>query len=201
MHERLGLLGGTFDPPHLGHLLVAYTALEGLGLTGVRLIPAHQQPLKRAGGTAAAGHRLAMTRLLAAVDPRLAVDPIELDRGGLSFTIDTVRAYRTAHPNTELVLLLGEDAVRTLPHWREPEALAVEARIVAVTRGDEGADGAGTGFAVERLRSRRVDISSTEIRARVRDGLPIRGFVPDAIADYIETHGLYRTTQRVNNGC
>ena len=194
MNERLGLLGGTFDPPHIGHLFVAYTALERLGLAGVRFIPAHQQPLKRSGGTTAAAHRLAMTRLLAAADPRLSVDTVELERGGLSFTIDTVRAYRAAHPGTELVLLLGEDVVSTLPHWREPEALAAEARIVVVTRGDEGADGGEVGFTIERLRSRRIDVSATEIRARVRDGLPIRGFVPDAIADYIATHGLYRTT-------
>lgn len=194
MRERLGLLGGTFDPPHVGHLFVAYTALEQLGLSAVRLIPAFQQPLKRAGGTTAAEHRLAMTRLLAAMDPRLSVDTIEFERGGLSYTIDTVRAYRAAQPKAELVLLLGSDVAGTLPQWRESGAVAAEARIVVVSRGEEGAGSAEAGVAVERLQSRRVDISASEIRARVRDGLPIHGFVPDAIAEYIATHGLYRTT-------
>jgi len=192
VRERLGLLGGTFDPPHVGHLFVAYTAFERLGLTDVRLIPAHQQPLKQGSVTTPAHHRLAMTRLLAAEDPRLTVDPVELERGGLSFTIETVRAYRMAQPTAELVVLLGEDAARTLPQWRESAALAAEARLVVVTRGEEGSVNAGV--PVERVATRRVDVSATEIRERVRTGLPIRGFVPGPVADYIAEHGLYRTT-------
>lgn len=195
MPERLGLLGGTFDPPHFGHLFVAYTAIEELGLDEVRLIPAHRQPLKQDAATTGAEHRLAMTRLLAAEDPRLSVDTVELERGGLSFTIDTVRALRAERPSRELIVLVGEDVVPTLPKWRESEALAEEARLVVVSRGAGSASVApGAVLPLERIESRRVDISATEIRARVRAGLPIRGFVPESIAHYIATHGLYRTT-------
>ena len=195
MPERLGLLGGTFDPPHFGHLFVAYTAIEELGIDEVRLIPAHRQPLKQDAATTGAEHRLAMTRLLAAEDPRLSVDTVELERGGLSFTIDTVRALRAERPSRELIVLVGEDVVPTLPKWRESEALAAEARLVVVSRGAGSASVApGAVLPLERIGSRRVDISATEIRARVRAGLPIRGFVPESIAHYIATHGLYRTT-------
>lgn len=193
MPEQIGLLGGSFDPPHLGHLFVAYTAFEELGLTSVRLIPTHRQPLKQGRPVTAAEHRVAMCGLLAAEDPRLAVDPLEVERGGLSYTIDTVRAYRAARPSAELVLLLGEDAAATLPQWREPQAIAAEARLVVVSRGEPAPASLGS-IKVESIRSRRIDISSTEVRARVGAGLPIRGFVPGSIADYIARHGLYRTT-------
>lgn len=196
MGERLGLLGGTFDPPHCGHLFLAYTALEQLGLDRVVLIPARRQPLKAGAEITAPEHRLAMVRLLAAGDPRLAVDPIELGREGLSFSIDTVRSYRAAHPTADLTFLMGEDTAATLPHWRDPAGLAALARLVVLTRGVPVGDGPAlpAGVHVERLATRRIDISATEVRARVRAGLPLRGFVPDDVAAYIAAHGLYRTT-------
>lgn len=193
MRQRLGILGGTFDPPHVGHLLAAYGALEALALDRLVLIPAWRQPLKQGAPMTAPAHRLAMTRLLAAADPRLSVDPVEIEREGLSFTVDTMRTYRGRFPDAELVLLLGEDAAATLPHWREPAALAALVRIVVLTRGD-GTGPQASGPPVERLATRRVDISATEVRARVRAGLPIRGFVTDAVADHIAAHQLYRTT-------
>lgn len=197
MTERLGLLGGTFDPPHIGHLVLAYTALEELGLDHVVLIPARQQPLKVGHNAASADDRLAMTRLLVADDPRLSVDPIELGRGGLSYSIDTVRAFRAARPGVELVFLMGEDTAATLPKWREPEALASLARLVVLTRGSTGSTATSAPalpFPVERIATRRIDISATEVRSRVRAGLPLRGFVPEAVARYIAEHDLYRTT-------
>lgn len=196
MTPRLGILGGTFDPPHIGHLLAAYAAVEALKLDQVVLIPAAQQPLKRGREAAPAADRLAMTRLLAADDPRLAVDAIEVERGGLSFTVDTMRAYRAARPDTELHLLLGDDAAAQLPQWRDVSALAALVRVVVLTRDGElgqGIDLPG-GMQGQRLRSRRLEISATEIRARVRAGLPIRGFVTDAVAGYIADHGLYRSS-------
>lgn len=196
MGERIGLLGGTFDPPHVGHLLLAYGALEQLGLDRVVLIPARRQPLKAGAETAAPEHRLAMTRLLVAGDPRLGVDPVELEREGLSYSVDTVRAYRAAHPAAALTFLMGEDTAATLGHWREPAAIAALARIVVLTRGASGAAGAPVpeGIHVERVATRRIDISATEVRARVRAGLPLRGFVTDDVAAYIAAQGLYRTT-------
>lgn len=196
MRERLGLLGGTFDPPHLGHLHLAYSAIERLDLDRVILIPARRQPLKAATEISAPEHRVAMTRLLAGSDPRLSVDPVETEREGLSFSIDTVRGYRSAHPTAELVFLMGEDTAATLPHWREPVALSRLARLVVLTRGvrDAGMGALPQGVDVERVATRRIDISATEIRARVRAGLPLRGFVTEDVAAYIAAHRLYRTT-------
>jgi len=194
--ERLGLLGGTFDPPHLGHLHLAYSAIERLELDRVVLIPARRQPLKAGSEITAPGHRVAMTLLLAGADPRLSVDPIETERDGLSFSIDTVRSYRASHPTADLVFLMGEDTAATLPQWREPAALAGLARLVVLTRGapDGGTGAMPEGVRVERVATRRIDISATEVRARVRAGLPLRGFVTDGIAAYIAANGLYRTT-------
>ncbi|MBK7908422.1 MAG: nicotinate (nicotinamide) nucleotide adenylyltransferase [Gemmatimonadetes bacterium] len=196
MGERIGLLGGTFDPPHVGHLFLAYTALERLALDRVVLIPARRQPLKAGAEITAPEHRLAMTRLLAGSDPRLSVDPVELSREGLSFSIDTVRSYRAAHPAAELTFLMGEDTAATLAHWRDPAGIAALARIVVLTRGDGHEPGAPlpAGVHVERVTTRRIDISATEVRARARAGSSLRGFVTDDIAAYIAAHGLYRTT-------
>ena len=196
MGERLGLLGGTFDPPHLGHLHLAYSAIEQLDLDRVVLVPARRQPLKAGTEIAEPRHRVAMARLLAAHDSRLSVDPIETERAGLSFSIDTVRSYRASHPAAELTFLMGEDTAATLPQWREPAALSGLARLVVLTRGIAGNEAGPLpgGVHVERVATRRIDISATEIRARVRAGLPLRGFVTDEIAAYIVAHGLYRTT-------
>lgn len=193
MSARLGILGGTFDPPHIGHLLAAYGALEGLGLDRVVFIPAWRQPLKAGVEMTAPEHRLAMIRLLAACDPKFSVDSVEIDREMLSFTIETVRAYRAKDPECELMLLMGEDTARTLPQWKEPAELAALVRVVVLTRGEPEGD-LPQGFAVQRLNTRRVDVSATEIRERVKMGLPVRGLVPDSVADYIEAHRLYRTT-------
>lgn len=197
MTPRLGILGGTFDPPHIGHLLAAYSAIELLELDRLFLIPAWRQPLKSKTDSSAPAHRLAMTRLLAAGDERLSVDAIEIEREGLSFTVDTMRAYRAAMPDAALFLLMGEDTASTLPHWREPEALSLLVHIAVLTRDMEAPEGAVAqhpGFTVLPLPSRRVDISASEIRERVRAGLPIRGFVTDPVAAYIAEHQLYRTT-------
>ena len=194
MGERLGILGGTFDPPHIGHLLLAYGALEQLALDRLILIPARRQPLKSEVEITAPVHRLAMVRHLADADPRLQVDALELDRPGLSFTVDTLRAYRAQWPDAARHLLLGADAARTFAQWRAPAEVAGLARIVVCTRGEEAMPAAPAGIAWDRLATRRVDVSATEIRARVRAGLPIRGFVTDAVAAYIAAHGLYRTT-------
>lgn len=198
MIHRLGILGGTFDPPHTGHLLLALDALDQFRLDRLLLVPAARQPLKVGQEMTPPEHRLAMVRLLEAADPRIAVDGREVERGGLSFTVDTMRALGGEYPGAELFLLMGEDAAATLSQWREPEALAELVHVVVVGRGTE-ARPLPTGFRGDRMATRRVDISATEIRARVRDGRSIRGFVPDAVAEYIAAHSLYRTTDRVNH--
>ncbi len=185
--DRIGLFGGSFDPPHVGHLLAVSDAVDALQLDRVIWIPAAVQPLKGGAGAPAAA-RLAMTRLLCASDARFEVDPIEVDRGGLSYTVDTLRVMATRHPGAALFLLLGTDAAARLPEWREPEQVAAMAEICVLTRSD-GGESLPSGL--RRLSTRRVDVSSTEIRARVRAGLALTGFVPDAVAEYLRRHDVY----------
>jgi len=186
---KLGLFGGTFDPPHLGHFLAAMDAAEALELDQVVWVPAATQPLKADADATDATHRLEMTRLTAAGDPRFAVEALEVERGGLSFTIDTLRTFRARHEGAALFLLLGADAATLLPKWRDPEGIRALAEIVVLTR---GGGGVMLPAGVRTLATRRVDVSATEIRARVRSGRSIRGFVPDAVEEYIAAHGLYR---------
>jgi nicotinate-nucleotide adenylyltransferase len=187
---RLGIFGGTFDPPHLGHLLVAIDAVEALALDRLTFVPAARQPLKANVVTAPAAARLAMTLRLAGDDPRFAVDAVEIDRDGLSFTVDTMRTFAAQAPEAERYFLLGADAWRSFPRWREPAEIMRLATVVVLTRGGEPI-GSSDLRAPRVLPTRRIDISSTEIRSRVRAGLSLRGFVPEAVREYIEENGLY----------
>jgi nicotinate-nucleotide adenylyltransferase len=186
---RIGIFGGTFDPPHAGHLLAAVDAAEHLALEQVVWVPAAQQPLKAGVAQADAAHRLAMTRLTVQGDDRFRVDPVEVERGGVSFMVETLRGYRSRHPDAALFLLLGVDAAVLLPKWREPDVVQQLAEVVVLARGGEEVT---LPAGVRALATRRIDVSATEIRARVAAGRSIRGFVPDAVAAYIATHGLYR---------
>jgi nicotinate-nucleotide adenylyltransferase len=186
---RLGVFGGTFDPPHTGHLLVASDAFEALELDRLVFVPNAIQPLKAALSAAPAQHRLAMVRLLCQGDARFACDAIEVDRGGLSFMVETLRAYRERHPAAALFLLIGEDVLPSLPSWRDTESITELATLVVLSRGDAAPGRETTG---RRITARRVDVSSTEIRDRVKAGLPLTGFVPESVSAYITEHGLYR---------
>jgi nicotinate-nucleotide adenylyltransferase len=179
---RIGIFGGSFDPIHHGHLLAAAWLGETLGLDEVRLVVAGRQPLKGKGHGAGADYRAAMVELAVRGAGRLSASRAELGRDGPSYTVDTLRAFRTEHPDAELVLLLGADAAQELPRWHEAGAIKDLARIEVFARG-----GKGGAHAVP-----RVDISSTDIRARVRMGRSIRYWVPDVVAEYIAAHRLYR---------
>jgi len=194
---RVGIFGGSFDPPHVGHLLVAQDALTALSLDRLLIVPAAQQPLKQ-GLQTPATDRLALVQRCFGGVPGMEVDPVEIERGGLSFMVDTVEALRQRWPSAELHLLIGEDVVATLPNWREPERLRSMVRLVVLRRSSSAgvphasvAPRDETGVPVQHLATRRVDVSSTEIRARVRAGRSIRGFVTDAVAEYIASTGLY----------
>jgi nicotinate-nucleotide adenylyltransferase len=191
---RLGILGGSFDPPHSGHLLAAVDAFEALSLDQLAFIPAGIQPLKLDRTLASAVHRLAMVRGLVGADSRFVVDSIEAERQGVSFSVDTVLAYAERYPSAELFFLVGTDVIASFPSWRDPGRIAELAEIVVLRRGDELSDSslAGGSVPIRQLRTRRIDITSTEIRARVRARQSIHGFVPPAVADYIEANGLYR---------
>ena len=202
-------MGGTFDPPHIGHLLAASDACDELRLDRLIFIPASQQPLKRHLESAPAAHRLRMVQLMADGDARFSVDEIEIQRTGLSFTVDTLEEFARRIPGAERFLLLGADAFSLLDQWRDAARVVSLAHMVVLTRvtGDGALDSAVTPDSVSArvraiggpgaatpcvLPTRRIDVSSTEIRSRAREGRPIRGFVTDAVADYIETNGLYR---------
>jgi nicotinate-nucleotide adenylyltransferase len=198
---RVGILGGTFDPPHVGHLIAAADAADALALDRVVLVPAHLQPLKAATLATAAAHRLAMTRLAIGDDPRLVVSSIEIDRGGLSFTVDTLSEWARQSPDDQRFLLLGADVLRTFARWREPLEVMRLAELVVWQRGElpQGGvadwlprDTAGRIPAHRVLQARQIQVSSTEVRSRVRAGQSIHGFVPDAVRAYIDEKGLYR---------
>ena len=186
---RLGLLGGTFDPPHVGHFLIAVDAVEQLSLDRLVFIPTAEQPLKVGAVRASAEQRLAMVELLVADDARFSVDSIEIERAGLSYSVDTLAEYARREPEAERFFIVGADVMRSFDRWKEPDRVLSLATLVILTR-DEGEVRVPGG--ARRVPSRRVDISSTEIRARAAAGRSLRGFVPDRIAAYIASERLYR---------
>jgi nicotinate-nucleotide adenylyltransferase len=175
----------------VGHLLAAVDAVERLALDRLVLVPAATQPLKREMKSAPAEHRLAMTRILADGDPRFEVDAVEIERAGLSFSVETLAVYAERFPTAERYFLVGADVLRTFDKWREPERVLTLATLAVLTRDDGAVRPALPSGAVE-VASRRIDVSSTEVRARVAAGRSLRGFVPDPVAAYIAAHGLYR---------
>jgi nicotinate-nucleotide adenylyltransferase len=189
---RIGLLGGSFDPPHNGHLLAAGDAFDELALDRVILIPTAIQPLKGEVRGAAPAHRLAMVRLLVEGDARFAVDSVEVDRGGLSYTVDTLSALAAREPAADRFMLVGADVLPSFGQWREPHRIMELATIVVLQRTGEAVDLSRAPAGVRVLATRRIDISSTEIRQRAREGKSIRGFVPDSVAAYIAAERLYR---------
>lgn len=196
---RIGLLGGSFDPPHNGHLLAASDAFDALSLDRLVFIPTAVQPLKVGQASGTPDQRLAMTRALIGTDARFEASSIEIDRGGLSYTVDTLTSLAAQWPAAELFWLVGTDVLRSFMKWKEPARILELATLVVLHRADGGEGSSGFGMGVpptahqpRMLETRRIDISSTEIRERVRQGKSIRGFVPDAVAGYIEAERLYR---------
>lgn len=185
----IGLLGGSFDPIHHGHLIVARVAAETLGLSEVRFVPAREQPFKVGRHGASAEHRAAMLGLAVAGAPGFAVERLELERAGPSYTVDTLRELRAREPARELTLLLGADAAAELGAWRSAAELPALARIVVFAR--PGSPAPRSDLIAETIRVPALDISATGIRARVRAGLSIRFWVPDPVAEYIARHRLY----------
>lgn len=190
---RFAILGGSFDPPHIGHLLAAQDAFDQLALDRLIFVPAAVQPLKRAEVTPEAT-RLEMVRRMVGDDPRFEVSDVEVRRGGLSFTVDTLEHFARLHPDAERFLLLGADVLATFGQWREPDRVLQLAQPVILVRqgGEFPLPDALDHRRVLRLPTRRVDVSSTEVRERVRAGLSIRGFVTEGVAALIERDALYR---------
>ena len=194
--ERLGLFGGSFNPPHVGHLIVAETAADALGLDRVVWVPAATSPHKQGDPSlAAAADRLAMARLATEGNPRFEVSDREVERAGVSYTVDTVAAVAAERPEADLVLLVGGDSLAGFASWREPRRILAHARLAVYAR--PGADLAAVPGWVS-ARTTRVDApllatSSTQIRADLAAGTSVRYRVPEAVRSYIEARGLYGT--------
>lgn len=196
---RLGLLGGTFNPPHLGHLLCAQEALLGLGLDRVLLVPAATPPHKEVEAEPGVAHRIAMCELAVAGDDRLGVSRADADREGAAYTVELLRTLRASAPEDELTFIVGGDMAAALPAWREPEAILSLARLgvaerEGVRRADIAERLAGLAGVPERLAffaMPRIDISSSLLRRRAAGGLPLRYLTPGAVAAYVGREGLY----------
>ena len=189
--QRIGLLGGSFDPVHSGHLLVAQAAIEELGLARLFFIPTAQSPFKPENKPAPAEARLQLLRLALAGKTNCEVDDQEIKRGGSSYTIDTLRDYARRFPQSELFWLVGADNVASLPKWREAEELATLAEFVAIPRPGEAPGPFPPPFRGRTLNGFPFGVSSSQIRARVKAGLPIDQLVPAAVAEAIRNNRLY----------
>ncbi len=188
---KLGLFGGSFDPVHLGHLLVAQTALEEAALDRIFFIPAAQSPFKPAAAPAPAARRMQLLRLALIDDTRAEIDDQEIRRGGVSYSIDTVRRYTENFPGAALHYLVGADQLPQLHLWRESAELARLTEFLVVPRPGEPAPALPNGFRGRVLRGWPLAVSSSEIRARVKSGAPIRHLVPAPVADAIKNYRLY----------
>ena len=189
--RRIGLLGGSFDPVHLGHLLIAQTAREELALDRLFFIPAAQSPFKADSQAAPAAERVRLLRLALAGQAWCALDEQELQRGGVSYTIDTVRDYARRFHKAELFYLVGGDHVAQLGQWRQAETLAGLAQFAVIPRPGERPIEFPAPFRGRTLGGFPLAVSSSQIRARVRAGQQIEHLVPGPVAEAIRNNRLY----------
>jgi nicotinate-nucleotide adenylyltransferase len=195
----VGILGGTFNPPHLGHLVMVQEALDQLGLDRVVLMPVATPPHKEAAADPGPDVRLELCRLATADAAQVSVSDLEIKRGGASYTVDTLRGLHERTPEHALTFIVGGDMAESLPSWREPEAVLGLARLAVAERDGLRRDDIATqleplhsGDRVVFFDMPRIDLSSSAIRARVAAGRPIRYLVPDPVIEAIRSRGLYR---------
>ncbi len=197
---NIGILGGTFDPPHIGHLIIAQEAAFRFGLERVLFVPAGQPYLKIGRSITPAHHRVEMVRRAIASNPLFAVSMLEVEREGPSYTVDTLIAlHKEWGPEAHLYFIIGLDLVEEIPRWHQPERLLSLCQVIVLARpGYEAAVGRleeAIPGALQRLlflEGLLIGISATDIRQRVAQGLPIRYLVPQAVGEYIRDQGLYR---------
>ncbi len=195
---RVGLLGGTFNPPHVAHLVCATQALAQVGLDSVQFVPVHEPPHKAIEVEPGLAHRVEMCRLAVAGDERLDVSLADADVPGPSFTVDTLRRLHERFPGDQLTFIVGGDMALSLPTWREPEAILELAEVAVAER--EGVRRIDiidrlAGLRADRISffdMPRIDVSSSLVRRYIAGGRPIRHLVPDAVERYIADAGLYR---------
>lgn len=191
--SRVGIMGGTFDPIHHGHLVAASEVANELGLDEVVFVPTGEQPFKAGQQVTVAEHRYLMSVIATASNPRFSVSRIDIDREGTTYTIDTLRELRAIYPEAELFFITGADALGQILQWKDVEELWRLAHFVGVTRPghDLATDDLPTGE-YSLLEIPAMAISSTDCRARVVAGKPVWYLVPDGVVQYIGKHGLYR---------
>ena len=201
--RRIGILGGTFDPPHLGHLLIAETARVALDLESVLFVPAGEPWLKSGQRITPASHRLRMVQLAVADNPHFCVSDCEVQRSGATYTVDTLRELRCAYTDdTELFFIVGSDVLDQFHRWKEPDEILTLCRLAVIERPGGPVDGIGTlserfpdavaSGAVVPVAGPRVDFSASELRRILAAGQSVRYQVPDQVVEYIKDHELYR---------
>jgi nicotinate-nucleotide adenylyltransferase len=199
MTIQVGLLGGTFDPVHMGHLVLADQCRDQAALDEVWFVPARIPPHKGGKQITEPRHRLEMLRIAISGTPWFSLCEIELDRDGPSYTVDTLSRLREKHADHEFSLLVGADMLLDFPNWREPERIASMCRLIAVNRGGEDGDVQSAANELKRslnadarvLSIPAIDISATDIRRRVSEGRSIRFLTPRGVEMYIAAQGLY----------
>lgn len=207
MPLRLGVLGGTFDPIHVGHLRIAEVLGEELSLDLILLIPAGVPPHKSSQPIATAAQRLHMAELAAAGNPRFQASSIDVDTPGRSFTVDLLARIRSSFPNTELFFLMGADSLRDLPTWNRPDQIITLARIAVADRPGVDVDKEHVFQRLPSLRGRLhmlsapgMDVSSTYLRSRVATGKSIRYLTPESVRLFILEQSLYATAANALSG-
>ena len=197
MGRRLGVMGGTFDPIHYGHLVTAEEALVQFGLDAVVFVPTGRPWMKQGREVSPAEDRYLMTVIATASNPRFQVSRIDVDREGQTYTVDTLRGLAAENPDAELYFITGADAMLEILEWKDPEEILTLAHFIAATRpGYDLARFDSTTIAghanVSLMSIPALAISSTDVRERIRDGRPIRYLVPEGVKSYVEKAGLYR---------
>lgn len=188
---RIGIYGGSFDPVHVGHFLVAHAAREEMGLDRMVFVPTAVSPFKQAGQAAPASHRLCMLRLALAGLAWCSVSEVDVARGGVSYSVDTVRAMAEEFPGAKLFFLIGADNLEALPQWRSADQLAALVEFIVIPRPGESVLNPPGGFRVRLLKGWPVQVSSSAIRERLQTGLPVDHLVPASVAEFMRNNRLY----------
>jgi nicotinate-nucleotide adenylyltransferase len=204
-HERLGLFGGTFDPPHMGHLILASEARSQLELTRVLWTVTPDPPHKQDQFITPLEHRVAMVKLAIQDDPSFELSDIEFNRPGPHYTVDTIRLLAQQNPDAEIVPILGGDSLHDLPTWHQPEEIVYAAHWVGVMRrpgeepnlSDLEREIPGITSKVHYVNAPLLEIASREIRTRIEEGRPYRYYLPEPVFDYIVEHSLYKQSETV----
>ncbi len=196
--ERIGVLGGTFDPPHIGHLILAEYASDALALTSLLFVPAADPPHKQHELKTPAAHRVAMLELALSDNARFSLSRVDIDRPGPHYSVDMVRIIQEQHPAAEIYFVMGGDSLRDLPTWHRPNDLILLCKLAVMRRPGIKVDPEmhesilpGISSRVVLIDAPLIEVSSTEIVTRLAQRKSIRYLLPDAVRDYIMTHQLY----------